>query len=438
MKIGKDFLLTNEYAKTLYNRFASDLSVTDYSCRIPFLKAANSSPISTVWEIWQNDESIIRAMRACGTEEKYITGDSSDYEKFRALCGCMPSLPGRSVYLIAHMALQTFFGCGVDICRENCDFIWNYTADVLQKQHFDADTLLNFLKIDTLCASADIAELPEKNAISDKIPRILPVVCTDALLAPHKKEYVTYIKRLSKATGVDIDSLSSLELAIKTSFGIWRSLGCKILRCDISKGFFFERPDPYHAEQAFLSVIGKAKKAEYLLTNTLTAQILRILFAQAKAKGFTVQLCFAGNDSVSDVDALLAYMKEAKILPKIMLIAEDCSEKMGIYALCEKYSIGYGNMPSIIAGIGGEIVSDKKLKEELVSFAEGFALGKVAGTVTNASSMSALLAHDIFKRTLCSLIGEWMEEGRISNDMMRAGVLIKDICSQNARSFFDL
>ena len=71
MKLGKDFLLKNEYAKTLYTRFATGLPIIDYSCRMSYDSIKKNAPLSNVWEIWKNDDNVLRAMRACGTDEKH-------------------------------------------------------------------------------------------------------------------------------------------------------------------------------------------------------------------------------------------------------------------------------------------------------------------------------------------------------------------------------
>lgn len=435
MKHGKDFLLTNEYAKTLYSRFAACLPVIDYSCRTPYDSIKKKAPLSNVWEIWQSDERILSAMRACGTEEKYVTGDSSDYEKFNALCKCMPSLIGNPVYTLSHMALQAFFGCASEISPENCDLIWHYTADLMQRQTYTVSSLLSRINVDTVCTAADIADIPKDEKNDAQTPRVIPVVSTDKLLLTNEKDYGGDVKSLSLTLGMDIAGLASLEKALITALERWEALGCKCLRCTLSSSFRFERPDIYHAEQGLLAVLEKGRISDRSSADILASQLLRILFAQAVLRGLTVQIYLSGTN-VDEVDSLLSYMKGSDILPRLIISADKRQSTTEIYFLCQKYSTSDGDMPSVIAGVGYGSLSDRAIKNELTRLAEALSLGKMAGVVTDATSPISLFAHDVFKRTLCSLLGEWMEEGRIPVDMARAGALIKAICFDNVKAFF--
>jgi hypothetical protein len=63
-------------------------------------------------------------MRSCGVDEKYITGDASGYEKFRAFAEIMPNLIGNPMYHWCHLELRRYFGINDILNAENADSIW--------------------------------------------------------------------------------------------------------------------------------------------------------------------------------------------------------------------------------------------------------------------------------------------------------------------------
>ena len=63
-------------------------------------------------------------MRGAGISEKYITGDASPCEKFKAWAKCMPSLIGNPLYHWTHLELQRYFGIYEPLSEKTADGIW--------------------------------------------------------------------------------------------------------------------------------------------------------------------------------------------------------------------------------------------------------------------------------------------------------------------------
>ena len=81
--INEDFLLRNEKAKILYHQYAKDMPIIDYHNHLPPQEIADNKKFKNLTEIWlKGDHYKWRAMRTFGINEKYITGDASDEEKF--------------------------------------------------------------------------------------------------------------------------------------------------------------------------------------------------------------------------------------------------------------------------------------------------------------------------------------------------------------------
>ena len=58
--------------------------------------------------------------------------------------------------------------------------------------------------------------------------------------------------------------------------------------------------------------------------------------------------------------------------------------------------------------------------------------------LTDSRSFLSYTRHEYFRRILCQLIGEWVEMGEYPADMATLGVMVEDICHNNAKRYFNL
>ena len=64
-------------------------------------------------------------------------------------------------------------------------------------------------------------------------------------------------------------------------------------------------------------------------------------------------------------------------------------------------------------------------------------ISRFIGMITDSRSFLSYPRHEYFRRILCGLFGEEIENGELPNDPDWIGKLIRDICYYNARSFFN-
>ncbi|MBR4881974.1 MAG: glucuronate isomerase, partial [Clostridia bacterium] len=150
--MDKDFILSNETAKKLYHNVAAKLPIIDYHCHIDPREIAENSVCTNITQLWlYGDHYKWRAMRSCGVEEKYITGDASDYEKFKAFATIMPDLIGNPMYHWSHLELKRYFDCDLILCEENVDAIWKMTADKLAEGNMSVLDIIKKSNVEALC-----------------------------------------------------------------------------------------------------------------------------------------------------------------------------------------------------------------------------------------------------------------------------------------------
>src|SRR5690554_4765994 len=89
--MDENFLLQNETAVILYHEHAAEMPIIDYHCHLDPKEIAEDKKFKNITEIWLGgDHYKWRAMRINGVEEKYITGEADDREKFMKWAETMP------------------------------------------------------------------------------------------------------------------------------------------------------------------------------------------------------------------------------------------------------------------------------------------------------------------------------------------------------------
>ena len=81
--INDNFLLNNKYAEELYHNYSKNQPIIDYHNHLSAQQISEDKTYENITQLWINgDHYKWRAMRTLGIEEKFITGQSSDKDKF--------------------------------------------------------------------------------------------------------------------------------------------------------------------------------------------------------------------------------------------------------------------------------------------------------------------------------------------------------------------
>ena len=155
--LSETFLLQNECARKLYFEFAKDTPIFDYHCHLPVRDIAENRHFSTISELWlERDHYKWRAMRANGIDERFITGDASDIEKFNAWAATVPKTLRNPLYHWTHMELKTYFHIMDRLLNEEtARDIYKTCNGMLQSDEFKARQLLERMNVTVLCTTDD-------------------------------------------------------------------------------------------------------------------------------------------------------------------------------------------------------------------------------------------------------------------------------------------
>ncbi|MCR4909508.1 MAG: glucuronate isomerase, partial [Lachnospiraceae bacterium] len=233
--MDEDFLLDNPTAKKLYNKFADmrTIPVLDYHCHINPKEIFEDRKYDNITQVWLGgDHYKWRQMRTNGVDEKYITGDATDREKFFKWAETLPKLIGNPLYHWSHLELRYYFGFKGNLNPDTAEEVWNLCNDKLSSEDFTVRNLIRKSNVKLICTTddpADSLEWHEKIKADDSFEvSVLPAWRPDKINNIEKPDFASYIEKLSKASGVAVKDISTLKEAIEKRLDYFAEHGCVV------------------------------------------------------------------------------------------------------------------------------------------------------------------------------------------------------------------
>lgn len=450
----KNLFLKRETARRLY-RAAADLPIVDYHCHLSPREIYEDAPFSDIAQMWlSGDHYKWRLMRAAGVPERLVTGDGAPREKFLAYAGALAMAPGNPLYIWSHMELSMYFGIEDALTAENAGEIFDRANAYIREASLSPRRLMQKAKVELVATTDDPADTLEFHALlqADKsFPvRVVPSFRTDAALNLMNPQYLSYLSRLSEASGMEIHSLADLKAALLKRLDFFRQNGCRL--SDVGIEAFPKRDEAESAEKAFLAVLSGEAITGAAYRNFLF-ELYTFLAPAYKAREITMQLHLnvcrnasralfaavgldAGGDCVGDrieqreIRALLDAMDAENGLPRTILYTLEPSMYMALATTA-------GSFPNVSLGAAWWYNDHKRgMEEQLHIYAETGVLGTFYGMLTDSRSFLSYARHDYFRRVLCELLGEMLEDGEYLSEA-DAITLLKRVCVENSRRLFE-
>ena len=230
--MDKDFLLSTDTAKELYHDIAAKMPILDYHCHISPQEIAENRKFDNITQVWLGgDHYKWRQMRSNGVEEKYITGDASDREKFQKWAETLEMAIGNPLYHWSHLELQRYFGYTGVLNSETAEEVWNLCNAKLQEDSMRVQNLILQSGVTLICTTDDPADDLKWHKIlaeDENFPvQVLPAWRPDKAMNLEKPDYVEYLEKLGKAAGMEIKTFADLKEALKKRMAFFDSMGCK-------------------------------------------------------------------------------------------------------------------------------------------------------------------------------------------------------------------
>ena len=457
-----DFLLHTDTAKRLYHDVAAKCPIIDYHCHLSPKEIAEDKRFSSITELWLGgDHYKWRLMRSFGVAERYITGDASDREKFRAWAETLSLAIGNPLYHWSHLELRNYFGYDGILNGETADAVFDLCNEKLRDSAFSARNLILRSDVAALCTTddpADSLEWHQRIAESDFAVKVLPSFRPDKALGIEKPAWASYLHTLGTATGTEIGSFSELCKAMEARAAFFDALGCRV-----SDHGLAAVPYAPATEEAVETIFAKRLRGEALDTRELAqfkTELLLFLGRTYARLGWVMQLHFgvirdnakrvfaalgadAGVDSIgdavsfSDLAAFLNALDETDELPKTILYSLNPNDNA---ALATVMGCFQRDVPGKLQLGSAWWFNDHKkgMQNQLTDLAVEGHLATFVGMLTDSRSFLSYARHEYFRRILCDLIGAWVENGEFPNDEKTLDRIVRGISFDNARRYFCL
>ena len=459
--MDEDFLLTTETAKNLYHNYAEKLPIIDYHCHLSPQEIYEDVRYENITQVWLGaDHYKWRQMRSNGAEEKYITGDASDREKFQKWAETLERAIGNPLYHWSHLELKKYFGYEGHLCGDTAQEVWDLTSEKLKQENMSARGLILQSNVDTICTTDDpIDSLEWHRKIKEDgfEVKVLPAWRPDKAMNIEKADFAQYITKLAQVSGVEIKDFDSLIEALKNRMDFFAENGCTVS----DHGLEYVMYESY--EPAEVNEIVKTRLSDGVLTKTeerkYKTAFMTALGREYAKKNWVMQLHYGVQRDLNKkvfnalgpdagIDAINTYSSSIEMGQYLNALAiDDSLPKTIIYSLNPADNAAIGTVIGCFqdSSAVGKIqhgaawwFNDHKtgMMEQMTSLANLGLLGNFVGMLTDSRSFLSYTRHEYFRRIMCELIGGWVENGEYPDDEKALKQIVEGISYYNCKNYF--
>ena len=233
--IHEDFLLETKTASKLYHTYAESLPIIDYHCHLSPKEIAENKQFANLTQIWlYGDHYKWRAMRTCGVDEHFITGDASDWEKFDMWAHTVPKVIRNPLYHWVHLELRRPFGINnILLSEKTAKVIWNKCNKKLAMPGFSTQGILKRMNVEVVCTTDDPIDTLEYHEAYTKngngFTQMLPTFRPDKAMAVENVDaFLSYIQKLEVVSGIEIKDYNTFISAIRNRHDYFHKHGCRL------------------------------------------------------------------------------------------------------------------------------------------------------------------------------------------------------------------
>lgn len=458
--LGNDFVLRTETAKKLYHDYAENMPIFDFHCHLPVQQIYEDKKFATVTEVWLGgDHYKWRLLREFGVDESYITGDKSDWEKFQKFAEVLPYAIGNPIYVWSHLELSRFFGINDVLCPATAKSIYDRANEKLQT--LTARQLIQGSNVKKLFTTDDpIDDLHYHKALKQQgtFPvEVYPAFRPDKAINIELNGYVEYIQKLSNVCGYPIDGVQSLCKALSDRIDYFDSVGC--VCSDHALDVVMYQDATAEQVDAIIKIALSGGKLTNEQVQMYKGYVLVHLGREYSAHKWVQQYHIGalrnnssrymrllgadtGFDAIEDqpfakkLASLMNKLDETDQLPKTILYCLNPRDNEVLATLINCFQQ---------SGVSGKIqfgsawwFNDQKdgMTRQMTALMQVGLLSKFVGMLTDSRSFLSYTRHEYFRRILCDLLGEILENGGYPYEVEFVGKIVQDVCYNNAIDYF--
>ena len=460
--MDKDFLLSNPTAVKLYHEFAEVTPILDYHCHINPKEIAEDRKFDNITQVWLGgDHYKWRFMRSCGVEEKYITGDASDKEKFLKWAEVLGKAIGNPLYHWSHLELQRYFDFHKPLNKNTAEEAWEVCNRALASDDMSARNIVRRSNVTLLCTTDDpVDDLQYHKAIAEDETfevKVLPAWRPDKAMNLEKENYLDYISQLEKVSGISIKSFKDLKNALVKRIDFFASMGCTV--SDHGLEYVMYQPG---AEEQIEKIFTKRLSGELPSRGEelkFKTEFLLFVCREYAKRDWVLQLhygvkrdnntkmfnllgpdtgydCIQNKTSAAELADFLNALAVTDELPKTIIYSLNPIDNAYIGTI-----LGCFQNSEAVAKIqqgSAWWFNDHKvgMQDQMESLASLGNLSGFVGMLTDSRSFLSYTRHEYFRRILCNYIGTLVENGEFPEDYETFGEIVKNISYYNAVRYF--
>ena len=460
--LDENFLLNTKTAQELYHGYAKDMPVIDYHCHLSPKQIATDHQFQNLSEVWlSGDHYKWRAMRTNGIDESFCTGDKTDFEKFEQWAATVPYTLRNPLYHWTHLELQRYFGIKEVLNPDSAAKTYETCTALLQTKEYSVKNLLRKMNVALVCTTDDPVDSLEyhiqlKND-GFEIP-ILPAFRPDqAMNVSDSGVFNNYVKKLEAVTGISVSTFDDFLYALQNRHDFFASIGCKVSDHGLEEMY---AEDFTGSEiDAIFNKVHSGKQLNDTEQRKFKSAML-VHFAEWDwEKGWIQQFHLGalrnnnsrmlqqlgpdtGWDSIGDfshgrsLSTFLTKLDNENKLAKTIIYNLNPADNELMATMIGNYNDG-SVAGKIQFGSAWWFLDQKDgMIKQINALSNMGLLSRFVGMLTDSRSFLSYPRHEYFRRILCNLFGDEIENGELPNDIAWVGKVVQDICFYNARSYF--
>ena len=460
--LDDDFLLQTETAQRLYHEYAEAMPIFDYHCHISPKEIAEDRKFNNLAEIWlHGDHYKWRAMRTNGVDEKYCTGDATDWEKFQKWAETAPYTMRNPLYHWTHLELRRPFGMHTILNPASARHIWESCNAQLHSKNFSCRGIIHKANVKVICTTDDPVDSLEYHRsikASGFGTKVIPAWRPDKAMAiEDPKTFNEYVSLLEEASGISITSFDQFMEAIQKRHLFFHENGCRL--SDHGLETIYAAAYTITEIKTIFSNIraGKTQSSEDILkfksamlyefavmdhSRNWTQQYHLGAMRNNNTRMFETVGADKGFDSIGDYPVATALSKfldrleyEKKLTRTILYNLNPGDNEMMATMIGNFQD---GSEPGKIQWGSGWWFLDQKdgMINQMNTLSNLGLLSRFVGMLTDSRSFLSYSRHEYFRRILCNLLGNDVENGELPSDIEFLGQMVEDISYNNAERYF--